>query len=602
MNDWKSDLRAIKKVLAKPSEPTAATNHSQATGQAVAVICSDPVVPVTGPLPARLAAPAPNNVGAAKPKGKTATQHKPTSPHPALVPMQQSRLERMWKEATLAELVWRAEQTKPQTPSHNKPPVTAPKPAPAAPKARITPPPPVPTSIRAIRKASTERQKSFREPADWVADGAKTQLSGVSPKAPSIDVMIGIDFGTSYTKAAVGMQDKIYPVDWSGVVTCQEPLLLPSEYTALSDGRVFLGQRPGATSSEIKLDLKVPFINPGVSNASIAVAARFLSQTLRYIRAWIYEFHRGKIGNTNIRWHVNLGAPCNGLEDTRLTRAYQRLGRTAWSLSQLCGDVTLGDAIAMVEASASEANTADLHALDVFPEFVAQMAGYVQSPQRRRGLHALADVGGGTLDVVTFIVHQVEEEDTFPFLIPEVKNLGTHMLNQNRMVGVPVDEGAQLPDELMPVLNAAAFAAATSVDPNHVKARDEVFCTHVSNVVKKVLATTKAKRYRRSEAWTSGLRTFLTGGGASVGAYSEAVKKGGLGCTSHIELIPLPLHPRVADFHGDTQLYQRISVACGLAQDAFSLGRIIPAKDVEDDIATTGPARGRSDRDEVYAK
>lgn len=601
MNDWKSDLRAIKKVLAKPTESTAATSHRQVTSQAVAVVCSDPVVPAPASVTARLPAPALNNVGAAKPKGKTPTQHKPAPPHPALEPMQQPRLARIWKEAALAELVWRAEQSKPQTPSHNKPPVTAPQPVPAVPKERIKPPAPVPTSIRALRKISTERQKFFREPADWVAEGAKTQLPGV-PAKPSIDVMIGIDFGTSYTKAAVGMQDKIYPVDWSGVVTCPQPLLLPSEYTALSDGRVFLGQRPGAASSEVKLDLKVPFINPGVSNESIAIASIFLSQTLRYIRAWIYEFHRAKIGNTNIRWHVNLGAPCNGLEDTRLTSAYRRLGRTAWSLSQLSGDVTLGDAVARVAASANEVNTTDLHSLDVFPEFVAQMAGYVQSPQRRRGLHAIADVGGGTLDVVTFIVHQVDDEDTFPFLIPEVKNLGTHMLNQNRTVGVLVDEGAQLPDELMPVLNAAAFAAATSVDLNHVKARDEAFCTHVSNVVKKVLATTKAKRYRRSEAWASGLRTFLTGGGASVGAYSEAVKRGGLGCTSHIELIPLPLHPRIADFHGDAQLYQRLSVACGLAQDAFSLGRIIPAKDVEDDIATTGPARGRSDRDEVYAK
>lgn len=601
MNDWKSELRAIKKVLAKPTESTATTIHSQATSEAVAVICSDPVVPAAASVPASLAAPAPSDVAAAQAKGKTEKQHKPPSPHSAPRPMQQSRLARMWQEATLAELVWRVEQTKPQALSHNKPPVTAPKPAPVAPKELIKPPAPVPTSIRALRKISTERQKFFREPADWVAEGAKTQLPGV-PTKPSIDVMIGIDFGTSYTKAAVGMQDKIYPVDWSGVVTCPEPLLLPSEYTTLSDGRVFLGQRPGAASSEVKLDLKVPFINPGVSNESIAIASIFLSQTLRYIRAWIYKFHRGKIGNTNIRWHVNLGAPCNGLEDTRLTSAYRRLGRTAWSLSQLSGDVTLGEAIARVAASANEVNTTDLHSLDVFPEFVAQMAGYVQSPQRRRGLHALADVGGGTLDVVTFIVHQVDDEDTFPFLIPEVKNLGTHMLNQNRTVGVLVDEGAQLPDELMPVLNASAFAAATSVDPNHVKARDEAFCTHVSNVVKKVLATTKAKRYRRSEAWTSGLRTFLTGGGASVGVYSEAVKRGGLGCTSHIELTPLPLHPRIADFHGDTQLYQRISVACGLAQDAFSLGRIIPAKEVEDDIATNGPARGRSDRDAVYAK
>jgi len=601
MNDWKSDLRAIKKVLAKPTESTAATSHCQVSSQTVAVICSVPVVPAPASVPARLAAPAPNNVGAAKPKGKRPTQHKPAPPHPALEPMQQARLARMWKEVTLAELVWRAEQTKPQTLSHNKPPVTAPKPIPAAPKARIKLPPPVPTSIRALRKVSTERQKFFREPADWVTEGAKTQLPGV-PAKPSIDVMIGIDFGTSYTKAAVGMQDKIYPVDWSGVVTCPEPLLLPSEYTALSDGRVFLGQRPGATSSEVKLDLKVPFINPGVSNESIAVAAIFLSKILGYIRAWIYKFHRGKIGNTNIRWHLNLGAPSNGLEDTRLTTAYERLAHTAWSLSQRSSELTLGDAMAMVKASAGQLNATNLHALGVFPEFVAQMAGYVQSPQRRRGLHALADVGGGTLDVVTFIVHQVDDEDTFPFLIPEVKNLGTHMLNQNRMVGVLADESAHLPDELMPVLNTVAFAAATLVDPNHVKARDEVFCTHVSNVVKKVLSTTKARRYRRSEAWTSGLRTFLTGGGANVGAYSEAVKKGGLGCTSQIELIPLPLHPRIADFDGDTQLYQRISVACGLAQDAFSLGRIIPAKDVEDDIAMTGSACRRSDRDEVYAK
>jgi hypothetical protein len=49
------------------------------------------------------------------------------------------------------------------------------------------------------------------------------------------------------------------------------------------------------------------------------------------------------------------------------------------------------------------------------------------------------------------------------------------MLNQNRMAGVPVDEGAQVPDELMPALNAATFAAATAVDPNHVKRETKSF-------------------------------------------------------------------------------------------------------------------------------
>ena len=40
--------------------------------------------------------------------------------------------------------------------------------------------------------------------------------------------------------------------------------------------------------------------------------------------------------------------------------------------------------------------------ISAFPEFSAQVTGYVQSPSRQEGLHATADVGGGTLDVTIF--------------------------------------------------------------------------------------------------------------------------------------------------------------------------------------------------------
>jgi hypothetical protein len=470
------------------------------------------------------------------------------------------------------------------------------------PKSKAIAPIPIPRTINALRKISTERQKFFREPAEWVAAGAKTQLSSTSANARPMDVVIGIDFGTSYTKAAVGMRDKIYPVDWSGVANCQQRLLLPSEYTARADGRTVLGQQPGASDAEVQLDIKLPFINPGVSTASIARASVFLAQVLRYVRAWIYHFHRSKIGDAKIRWHLNLGAPCNGLEDERLGKAFRRVGHTAWLLSQRDLTSSMADAVEIASAPHSGKDMLDLSALEVFPEFVAQMAGYVQSPQRQRGLHALTDVGGGTLDVVTFIVHQIDHEDTFPFLVPEVQSLGTHMLNQNRIVGAALAEGKQMPDELMPVLDAASFAAATSLGLDHVKSRDGVFYTNVGDVVKRVLAVTKAKRYRRSEAWNSGLRTFLTGGGASADGYGEAIKRAGLDGGTRLELLSLPLHPRLADFTGNVRDYQRISVACGLAQDAFSLGRIIPAKYVEDDIATNAVRRQRLDRDEMYPK
>ena len=70
-----------------------------------------------------------------------------------------------------------------------------------------------------------------------------------------------------------------------------------------------------------------------------------------------------------------------------------------------------------------------------------------------------------------------------------------------------------------------------------------------------------------------------------------------------LQLMPLPSHKNLDGFAGGPDEYQRISVACGLAQDAFTLGRIVPAKEVEDDRAVV-PESGsaRLDRDDLYPK
>jgi hypothetical protein len=67
--------------------------------------------------------------------------------------------------------------------------------------------------------------------------------------------------------------------------------------------------------------------------------------------------------------------------------------------------------------------------------------------------------------------------------------------------------------------------------------------------------------------------------------------------------MPLPPHKNLDGFAGGQDEYQRISVACGLAQDAFTLGRIVPAREVEDDRAIVSDSRSaRPDRDELYPK
>lgn len=466
------------------------------------------------------------------------------------------------------------------------------------------PSPPKPRGVPGIFQiqpnVNLTRQANFKIPDAWVHKGGCTQLPQQTKSAGAIDVFIGLDFGTSYTKAAVGLKDQIFVVDWYGVSAGADRYLLPSEYSILADGSCQIGQAPDVSVDQVHQRLKHPLIDPAVSSASLANAAVFLALVLRYVRAWVFFHHGDKIGRSSIRWMLNIGAPSNGLENERHRHAYLKMCSSAWSMSTSEKGLSAAYAGELISAWQPDALPNDLIDLYVLPEFVAQIAGYVQSAQRQLGLHALVDIGGGTLDVVTFIVHERDGEGVFPFLVPEIRALGTQMLYQNRLVDAPEYEKAKLPDELQPVLNTSEYAKCTGFPEDYIELRDNVFWREVHSTVHRVFHRTKQNRYRLSEAWNKGLPVFLTGGGGSVDGYQKSVKSGGLNCAPVMNLMLLPKHPKLAEFSGTTDDYQRVSVACGLAQDAFSLGQLVPAGNVEDDTLPRNSQR--PDRDELYAR
>ena len=460
----------------------------------------------------------------------------------------------------------------------------------------------VPSTFQIQHSSNLTRQANFKIPDTWVRKGICTQLSQPTKLVGAIDVFIGLDFGTSYTKAAVGLKDQIFVVDWSGVSSGDDRYLLPSEYSILADGSCQIGQAPNVSVDQVRQQLKHPLIDPAVSSDSLANAAVFLALVLRYIRAWVFFHQAEKLGGSSIRWMLNIGAPSNGIEDERHQSAYRKMCSSAWSMSVSEIEPSAVRAADLIRGWKPDIILKDLIDLDVLPEFVAQIAGYVQSAQRQRGLHALVDVGGGTLDVVTFIVHERDGEDVFPFLVPEIRALGTQMLYQNRLVEAPEHEKIKLPDELQPVLSTSEYAKFTGLPEEHIALRDSIFWAAVHSTVRRVFHHTKRNRYRLSEAWTKGLPVFLTGGGGSIEGYIRSVQSGGQYCASVMNLMPLPKHPRLAEFSGSTSDYQRVSVACGLAQDAFSLGQLISAGQVEDDLEAIPRVVDRPDRDELYAR
>jgi len=444
------------------------------------------------------------------------------------------------------------------------------------------------------------RQHFFKHPESWVANGGKTQISNKDFNN-FVDIYIGIDFGTSFTKAAVGLMDKIYPVEWSGLSNFDQKYLLPSEYCILSDESIFIGQHPKVNYSNFKSDLKLPFINnKNLIPDDIEYASIFLALIIRYIRGWTYHNYLNLLQKKNIRWHLNLGAPSNGLEGPSLRNIYLNLAKYSWDKS----NIESTHAVKNCNYN-NHRECLDLISVEVFPEFVAQMAGYLQSSQRVSGLHALIDVGGGTLDVVTYIVHQDQErEDVFPFLVPEVKPFGTQILNLKRFEIKEVRQNKLEIDELAPVLDAYSFAKFASVPSKLVTNVDDVFSEKISALITDVFRLTKNKRYRLSNAWEAGVRTFFTGGGSNSAFYKNAINKAQHQSKGGLILTLLPRHPKLDNFLGDDRDYQRISVACGLAQDSFTLGKVRPAKEVEDDIAPPPQpsVRERLDRDDLYPK
>lgn len=463
--------------------------------------------------------------------------------------------------------------------------------------------PTVPVSFRSIKPKALTRQGLYVEAPDWVNTGKHLTVGDARSEQHATDVFIGIDFGTSYTKAAVGLMDAIFPVRWDGVHSAEDALTLPTEYSVVDASRAVLGQHPSATRETVLVNLKHPFLMPAVSRPSICEAAVFLALVLRYVRAWTYKEHGDLLRHRQINWMVNLGTPSNGLEDEQLKSAYLRLVNLAWQLSlqdHVPGCLDSDNPQVLSWMANQPESLVDEPGL--IPEFLAQVAGYVQSSQRADGLHCLVDVGGGSLDVVTFSVIQRDGEDRFAIWAPDVKPLGVHMLLQNRLVSANGRATEQV-DPIACAMDESAFAQETGMSRESVQVRDRLLEQEVEKVVRGVVAKTKSTRYRLSLSWTNGLRVFMSGGGGALNQYRRPVDRGVGKVAQRVNMLDIPRHNKVAEHLFSAGSYHRISVACGLAQDPFNFGTLTAAKDIEDDTALGSVyVRPRLDRDELYAK
>lgn len=417
--------------------------------------------------------------------------------------------------------------------------------------------------------------------------GIALQFEGAPTDAQEQELVIGLDFGTAFTKVVVGdnVRERHIAVPFRSGEPDIDRYTLPTVCWQDLAEVYSIDQRSGRQFSDLKLTL----IDRGFDEKSYPSVA-YLALVFRRVRSHIFEHEKGVYGLNHISWLVNTGLPTENYNDDELKNAYRVMVDLAWVLSASEEDIT-EDAVDRLfrldtkDSAEPPPDALEAGCLGLFPEFVAQVTGYVRSPQRQKDLHLMIDVGAGTLDVTTFIVHEDEGEDVFPVFSTCVKPLGTRYLIKHRIGDSHLNEEGEL-SPFQQVPTDSRFAELLGVTSEKLEDIDQPFRTQAVEAVSQVVRETREKHYpKRFKRPEEKLPVFLCGGGANSDFYRKAL---------HLELGSLNRFPiETRDLPNPEQLeapgtddfnYHRLHVACGLSYDPLSIGKITIPDPIDSDI------------------
>jgi hypothetical protein len=375
---------------------------------------------------------------------------------------------------------------------------------------------------------------------------------------PAVDLVLGVDLGTCCTKVVIGdpgWKNKSYAISFG-----------PAE------GDISAWLHPTRFGSET--DLKMRLMNDPASERVRDALACYLATVIDKARTRFEAQSTADYRRRQIRWSLNLGFPGKAVDTSPLASAYREVARVAIALSSQPEPPSLELASRIRRKEAEFKPFVPTSRIGIYPEIAAQLAGYVNSPHRRRGNLLLIDVGAGTLDVSTIILHGDEEQDIVAFHFCEVKNLGVLRLYEKRAyeleniengcVKYPLD---YFQDGYRPVTEKLAdFVRVCSPSLDAVFRRvSSEFAADVLDVAVRCLS-----RFRRAqreahanpafEPWGRNLRFFLTGGGCRSQFYNAQLANG-------------PLEDRLASYFTcwETQRHRRRQLREGLLLEPMPL-------------------------------
>jgi hypothetical protein len=395
----------------------------------------------------------------------------------------------------------------------------------------------------------------------------------VGPVVESRDgkvAVLGLDFGTAFSKAVIQWAGYHYAVDWSEAVGGDDRYLIASVFSESVDGLCVLGGCEGAgwkVHDGIKLNLLSS--SRALTDVDLANAVIFQALAFRYANSWLRSTR--SLRDQPIRWRLHVGLPTQSWDDTETTATFKSVAQAARLLA--CGPGQISRRTAM--EALGRINEVDRPAVDVFPEFACQLYSYLRSAGCQSDLHALVDIGAGTIDVAFFNVFVHNNETVLPIFAADVRQLGAHYL----IAALAGPQGAKFGwDDRDSSMSDADVAGRVDCRMSDVEKRRGLFLSAVADVLD--AAKRKAKSaYATSPAFRKAttVRLFLCGGGSRIASFRKRFdrieKEARASFDISFQVSDLVLPDNIVGKFGAN--FDRLSVAYGLSQHRANIGGVM---------------------------
>ena len=360
------------------------------------------------------------------------------------------------------------------------------------------------------------------------------------------DLTIGFDLGTSCSKVAVG--DSIlgsqHGVPFNTRAHGVAKYLFPTRFYEGADGISLSSGQQAKFVSNLKLRLTEAVENHGDTSGSETDLAIYVALVLKHTLAW-YEQHRAGDHRARARcWWLSFGFPAKRVDNNpRLHKTYQRFAGAAIQAVNSGEHITrelIQHCLGGTPLDGDSKQVLSLDRVSFYPEIAAQLAGYVYSRYRTTGPLMLIDVGAGTLDISTLILHQNAHEEVCSFHFCEVAQLGAFRLYEqihhalatvspaavDTLVSIGSDQDWHVPE------SAGEYLRAISVVTNPMKAAfHSTRETFALKCLEKALSNFSAfKQFldqpfrdadQRPQAFRQNVNIILSGGGSRAIFYRK---------------------------------------------------------------------------------